>query len=141
MTDLTDYHPSERIETPSHELVFYLLDEPYNYGPYYSFDCDFSGHVDLEKLTNVQRESWERAHDTTRYHPGRVRPVTWITRHPAYGTCVCGQVVILDDPLWNGCDCGRYYNLSGQSVLPPHSGPYETGEYLGDIYNSRDDDW
>lgn len=40
---------------------------------------------------------------------------------PAIGKCICGREVVLDGD-YNGavmCDCGKWYNLFGQELLPP----------------------
>jgi hypothetical protein len=41
--------------------------------------------------------------------------------NPAVGKCVCGAEVILDSDYYGAvrCDCGRWYNLFGQSLKDP----------------------
>lgn len=41
--------------------------------------------------------------------------------NPAVGQCVCGREVILDGGYEGAvqCDCGRWYNLFGQSLRDP----------------------
>ena len=48
----------------------------------------------------------------------RVEHGDWYHMDPATGVCVCGEEVILRDPLDNPCDCGLCYNMSGQEVVP-----------------------
>lgn len=141
MTDLTNYKRFERIYTQHRELRFYRLDEKPRYGPYYAFEVDANGEIDLEALTPIQRESLMRASDRTVYHEPELVEYETTSTIPAHGTCTCGELVWCDDPLWNSCQCGRYYNMSGQEVNPPHSGPYETGEMYSDIYLGRDEDY
>ena len=38
--------------------------------------------------------------------------------NPALALCTCGRQIVLHDPLDNYCNCGRVYNMSGQSVIP-----------------------
>lgn len=41
---------------------------------------------------------------------------------PAYGTCHCGGTVELTDEYMGACECpncGQWYNLFGQELLPP----------------------
>ena len=41
--------------------------------------------------------------------------------NPAVGQCVCGAEVVLDADYCGAvrCDCGRWYNLFGQSLVDP----------------------
>lgn len=41
--------------------------------------------------------------------------------NPAVGECICGREVILDAGYGDAimCDCGKWYNLYGQELLPP----------------------
>ena len=47
------------------------------------------------------------------------------TRHtymsPAIGKCICGSLVTLDADYMGAvrCECGRWYNLFGQSLIDP----------------------
>ena len=38
--------------------------------------------------------------------------------NPALARCDCGRELFLCHPLDNYCNCGRVYNMSGQSVIP-----------------------
>ena len=44
-----------------------------------------------------------------------------IQRSPAIAICHCGKEIELSDPLDNECDnCHRWFNMSGQEVVPSH---------------------
>ena len=49
------------------------------------------------------------------------RKVTRAFVNPAIGKCSCGAEVILDSDYYGAvrCDCGRWYNLFGQSLKDP----------------------
>lgn len=134
MTDLTDFHRREYVVTPRRDLYF----KHPGYDGGYAFECDEDGAVDVSVFTDTLWDSWMRAHEAP-YLPPVMREYNTYATIPARGTCACGEVVWLDDPLWNACDCGRWYSLGGQEVNAPHSGPYETGEMLSDIYLGGDD--
>ena len=43
-------------------------------------------------------------------------------KDPAHGTCVCGSEVYLYNQYMGACECencGRWYNLFGQEIMPP----------------------
>jgi len=137
MTDLKNYQPKHTEER--REWVRAFWNSPH---------CGFSFPVDQDGnyLGAPRGTAWENYQDCLAgKHPslidqGVIENV-WYAQIPASGTCRCGRFVWLNDALWNACDCGRYYNLSGQEVQAPHSGPYETGEMLSDIYLGKDEDY
>ena len=46
---------------------------------------------------------------------------TYTYTEPAVGKCICGVEVVLDCDYYGAvrCDCGRWYNLFGQSLRNP----------------------
>lgn len=87
------------------------------------FACDSSGKVNenlpKEAKTNLEYclthpEDFKRWNEIKRTE----REYT----EPAHGTCACGTEVELYDQYYGACQCpkcGRWYNLFGQSLLPP----------------------
>lgn len=67
-----------------------------------------------------------------------IKHYAWDYQQHGIGKCECGRDVGLIDGLWNFCDCGRSYSMTGQEVVP-WSGPSDdTGEYMGDLYLPHD---
>lgn len=54
---------------------------------------------------------------------------------PAVGECVCGREVILDCGHGSAvpCECGRWYNLFGQSLIDPKYWYEDEDEYYSDM--------
>ena len=114
---IKNYVPAERKLHVEYELVF---DDGHNNG--YGFPCDKSGKVsglseDAEKnlaYCLAHPERFERYNEVVTYK-------SWYTE-PGHGTCICGHEVELYDQYYGACSCpkcGQWYNLYGQSLLPP----------------------
>ena len=88
----------------------------------YSFPCDERGNL-------LPMEDCAKAnYDYCMAHPEEFETwnevVSYVRRYTenATGTCVCGATVELYDQYMGACECpgcGRWYNLFGQSLLPP----------------------
>ena len=54
---------------------------------------------------------------------------------PAVGKCVCGREVILDCGHGSAvqCECGRWYNLFGQSLIDPKYWYEDEDDYYSDM--------
>ena len=55
--------------------------------------------------------------------------------NPAVGQCVCGQEVILEGGYMGAtqCECGRWYNLFGQSLIDPKYWYRDEDDYYSDM--------
>lgn len=108
--------PSERKLIVEHELVF---DDGENNG--FGFPCNESGSVINLPPEAVANLAWcmEHPEKFTRWNKV-VTHKRWY-REPAHGTCICGREVTLWDEYYGACscECGRWYNLYGQELLPP----------------------
>lgn len=112
----------ERKEHIQYELVF---DDGANNG--FGFPCDADGNL-LPGLMDAALKNLEYA----RQHPEKfvrfnkvVEYRRWYTE-PAHGICSCGAEVELYDQYCGACsceNCGRWYNLFGQELLPPDQWP------------------
>ena len=87
----------------------------------FSFPCDKNG--ELEGLNECGLKNYEWAMG----HPDEFSEFNHFTvsvRHftHSHGTCSCGAKVELWDQYYGACQCpkcGQWYNLFGQSLLPP----------------------
>lgn len=87
----------------------------------FSFPCDRDGNLlpmhECAKANYEEcmahPENWETWNRITKYD----RSYT----EPAHGTCACVREVELVDQYYGACqcECGRWYNLFGQELLPP----------------------
>ena len=88
----------------------------------YCFACTPSGEIiDLPKEAEENyRFCMEHPEQFSRWN--EVEKMEREYREPAHGTCICGTEVELYDQYYGACqcpNCGRWYNLFGQSLLPP----------------------
>ena len=99
-----------------YELCF---DDGHNNG--FGFPCDKNGTVNIqpEAAANL---AW------CMEHPGKFVRFNEVVRYereylePGRGRCSCGTEVELFDQYYGACqcpNCGRWYNLFGQELLPP----------------------
>lgn len=99
------------------ELVF---DDGHNCG--FGFPCDESGN--LMNLNDDAKKNleWCKAHPEKFVRVNEVVTIRQTYTEPAHGTCICGATVILENQYYGACqcpECGRWYNLFGQSLLSP----------------------
>ncbi len=112
--------PRQRVERVRHTLYFERIAER---GSGFALSCDEHGKLLGDQYaTAAEREA--RAAEL-RADAAFDAPVIQTYRHtyvePAVGRCSCGCKVALPDPLSNECeDCGRWYNMMGQSKINPH---------------------
>ena len=123
---MNNYTPRKLVES----VVYFLhFDTPARQ----SFDvpCGPEGQVALDLLHPAARENYENC--LAAGLRGSVRKVDVTHWEPASGQCNgCHAVLVLDDPMTNRCDCGRFYNGSGQELCHPSLWGEETGERFDD---------
>lgn len=126
---IKNYVPAEWRTHVEYELVY---DDGHNNG--YGFPCNESGSViDIppEAIANL---TWCMEHPDKFVRAGEIVTYRNRYREPAHGTCICGEEVSLSDQYYGACqcpNCGRWYNLFGQNLVPPdqwETDPSE-GEY------------
>ena len=116
---LKNYVPLKVRYRTDHYLSFYYDDD----GNGFSFPCDAAGNV----LPLEYKEAKENL-DYCLAHPEKFAVWNEVEHEKvrddvlAHGTCSCGQEVELYDQYYGACqcpNCGRWYNLFGQELLPP----------------------
>ena len=115
---LKNMTPRERKISLDYSLVF---DDGRGNG--FGFPCDEAGNV-VKTLNPAALENLEFC----KKHPERFERFNEVVcsktayTEPASGDCICGERVYLEDQYYGACECpncGRWYNLFGQSLLPP----------------------
>lgn len=84
------------------------------------FPCDESGNVRFDKMQPAAIENYNGAISKGLKH--KVQRYSNTYTEPAVGKCeCCGREVQLVNDYCGAteCECGQWYNLSGQSLNPP----------------------
>ncbi len=93
-------------------------------GSGFTFPCKPGGEVNVVDLPPEAQENYRDC----MAHPERFAIWNQYKRRerqymePATGDCVCGEHVVLESQYLGCCQCskcGRWYNIYGQSMLPP----------------------
>ena len=103
------------------------------------FPCNVDGELLTKEMTdcamNNYRDCMKNPERFSRYNAVVAERNTYT--EAAHGTCTCGAEVELYDQYYGACQCGqcgRWYNLFGQSLLPPEQWDRDPSEeeYYGD---------
>ncbi len=107
--------------TPITKTEFYI-DFTYKDDPDsgYCFPANLDGTPALDKMCPEAIANYESCLTDDRLTEEFRKEVCNYTE-PAVGQCVCGKEVVLDSDYMGAvqCDCGRWYNLFGQSLKDP----------------------
>lgn len=115
---LKNYVDKRYYTVTSYELVF--DDGCYNGC---GFPCDENGRV-FDDIPDAAKENYKWCLD----HPEKFVRFNEVIKHErrtydnAHGTCDCGNEVELYNQYLGACECeqcGKWYNLFGQELLPP----------------------
>lgn len=115
---IQNYTPSQYRTIIEYSKVF---DDGHRNG--FSFPCDENGRVfdDLNPAA-LKNYNWCLENPERFVRFDKVVKESWTVRDDAHGTCHCGNEVYLYDEYYGACqcgECGQWYNLSGQELLPP----------------------
>lgn len=115
---LKNYVPAEHKTEIHFNLVF-----DYDDNGGYAFPCDAAGNVlPLEYEEAKANLAYCMAHPEEFSRWNEVETYKVRADELAHGTCICGQEVELYDQYYGACECpkcGQWYNLFGQSLVPP----------------------
>lgn len=121
----------ERIEQVSYFKVFDFNDDS---GSGYEFPCDEHGKVDTTDLSPCAQQALAECLLGGLRDRGVRRYVNRYMQ-PGAVACDCGRECELDDAMTNRCECGQFYNGSGQRLAPPRQWGWDTGESFDDDGN------
>lgn len=127
---MKNFRYATRTEVEEHHFCF---EDKLVRGGGLGFDADYQGVIlNPLSLCDAAVENLLRGLFGTRYSKPYLETRYHTRREPASGTCDCGRVVYLDDPMTNHCACGAFYNGSGQRLAHPSQWGEETGERFTD---------
>ena len=99
-------------------INFWYKDDP-NAG--FCFPATSSGEPDFASMAPEAIANYEACLTDERLTEAEFEPREYTYMNPAVGLCTCGREVILDADYMGAvqCECGRWYNLFGQSLVDP----------------------
>ena len=99
-------------------IEFYYKDDP-NAG--FCFPAYPNGDPDFSSMTSEAQANYEACLKDERLTEAEFTTSVHTYTEPAEGRCICGNRVVLDTDYMGAvrCECGRWYNLFGQSLRDP----------------------
>ena len=87
----------------------------------YCFPAKSDGTPALDKMCPEAIANYERCLTDNTLTAAELRKEVYNYMEPAVGECTCGKEVVLDGDYMGAvqCECGRWYNLFGQSLKDP----------------------
>ena len=87
----------------------------------FCFPATVHGDPDFSQMCEEMRANYEACLTDERLTEGEFETRGWTYMEPALGICRCGREVVLDSDYQGAvrCECGQWYNLYGQELLPP----------------------
>lgn len=105
------------VEEKVYSIDFDLVEDP---SSGYSFDAD---GPDFNPVfgNDIQKKNYRMCVENPETYDRVFRVRTHRYREPAIGLCACGNKLLLVDRYRGACqcDCGRWYNIYGQSLIDP----------------------
>lgn len=116
---LKKYIPSHKVTEVRYEVNFFNHKDGG-----YGFPCDENGNINKETMCKEAIQNYEYclAHPEEFHVFNKIEKIESSYREPAHGICKCGEEVVLVDEYMGSCqceNCGQWYNLFGQELLPP----------------------
>lgn len=99
-------------------IEFHYKDDP-NAG--FCFPAYPNGDPDFSSMTSEAQANYEACLKDERLTEAEFTKTEHTYMEPAEGRCICGNRVTLDADYMGAvrCECGRWYNLFGQSLRDP----------------------
>lgn len=103
--------------------TYYTYDFDIDRSGGFTFPCDENGVVDESKLNEYALDNYKKcmAHPEKFEWKG-VKKHEYSYTEPAIGKCHCGEEFELISQYMGACECpncGQWYNIFGQELLPP----------------------
>lgn len=87
----------------------------------FCFPATVHGDPDFSQMCEEMLANYEACLTDKRLTEGEFVARGWTYMEPALGICRCGREVVLESDYQGAvrCECGQWYNLYGQELLPP----------------------
>ncbi len=100
-----------------------------------SFPATSQGDPDFSAMGPEMRANYEACLTDERLTEAEFTKHEWTYMNPAIGLCSCGKEVVLEGGYEGAtqCECGKWYNLFGQSLIDPKYWYRDEDEYYSDM--------
>lgn len=94
-----------------------------------------NGEPDIEAMSPEMKANYDRCLTDERLEEPEFTVEKRTFMNPAVGLCSCGAEVVLDADYGGAvrCECGRWYNLFGQSLIDPKYWYRDDDDYDSDL--------
>lgn len=106
------------IKVTEYFIEFNYKDDP-NAG--FCFPANKDGTPAFDKMCSEAKANYEKCLTDSSLTEAEFTTSAYTSISPAIGQCICGSLVTLDADYMGvvRCECGRWYNLFGQSLIDP----------------------
>jgi hypothetical protein len=101
----------------------------------FCFPATCYGDPDFSCMTSEALANYEACLTDKRLTEGEFTKHKWTYMNPAIGICSCGKDVVLECDHAGAvrCECGKWYNLFGQSLIDPKYWYRDEDDYYSDM--------
>ena len=101
----------------------------------FCFPAFSNGDPDLDHMSSEAQANYKACFKDDRLEGPEFTANEYTYMEPAEGRCSCGNRVILDSDYQGAirCECGRWYNLFGQSLKDPKYWYRDEDDYYSDM--------
>ena len=101
----------------------------------FSFPALPNGEPDFANMSPESKANYQKCLTDDRLEESEFMKREWTYMNPAVGLCSCGKEVILECDHSGAvqCECGRWYNLFGQSLIDPKYWYRDEDDYYSDM--------
>lgn len=101
----------------------------------FCFPATPCGKPDFARMAPEAKANYEACLTDERLTEAEFEPREYTYINPAVGECICGKEVVLEGGYEGAtqCECGRWYNLFGQSLIDPKYWYRDEDEYYSDM--------
>ena len=118
-------------------IITYTIEFNYKDDPTagFVFPANPDGTPAFDKMPEAAKINYEKCLTDSRLTEAEFKVTKHTYMNPAVGECSCGKEVVLVGGYEGAtqCECGRWYNLFGQSLIDPKYWYRDEDDYYSDM--------